>query len=72
DRITILNKQKPLEFKNIKIYYKNRYLDKPLTELFEYLIRNYDSSNNSNFNFNKYFNLDIDSFEVEKPKEYKE
>lgn len=70
DRITLINNERPFEFKDIDIYYKNKFLNQPVTELFEYLLRNYEASNTSSFNFNKYFDLELDSFEVEKPKEY--
>ena len=58
------------EYKKINIYYKEQKLKLNITEIFDFLIQNYESSNNPTYNFNKYFDIELDSIELIYPIEY--
>ena len=72
DKISLIQNNRPEDFNKIDIYYNNKRLKISLVELFEYLINTYESSNNTSFYFNKYFNLILDCFELKNPIMYSE
>ena len=69
DKIFIKSNNIPEEFNDVNIYIKNKIVDAEIEDIFEYFTTHYESSNNASFNFNKTFDLEIDSFELTKPKE---
>lgn len=70
DRITLIMNNRLETYKNIKIFSNQKEVPLTLENFFSALVIRYPAANNSVFDFNKFYELSIDSFESRKQIEY--
>ncbi len=69
DKIVYFNNEQEFNSSDFEIYYRNKPLEISKNEFFDIFSNQYAPSNTSHFNFNKYYSLELISYELHSPEE---